>query len=467
MKPANPQSVIGPLLARLGGSVASRGTRGVGGSAKQELLSLRAALNEIGDGILLLDSELRLEFINRAACEFAQATMPDPGERPTYAELVRNANVATESGELERFIAKRLETVVAGDPTPVEVRFASGKICLARCIVLPEGGRLLTYTDITEVVRHSEELESMHAALDQAEYGVVLLGDDLRATFINRAFRSMAGMTNELADSRPTFAQILEHGKNTNAFAVPPADLGAYIERRIERVRAGDNRPIELRWSRGRVVRYQITPLRGGSRMLTYTDITDLAQAADQLEKLATTDSLTGLFNRRQFVTMAERELSRFRRYGRPLSMLLLDIDTFKAINDRFGHDVGDQMIVHVGNLCEENKRSSDIVARVGGEEFAILLPETELESARAVAERVRKLVAERPLVAGSVTVPVTVSVGIAELDPAMNGVSDLMKLADRMLYEAKHAGRNRIASPPASQRPVHKSPSLAPSGKD
>jgi diguanylate cyclase (GGDEF)-like protein len=454
--------MIAPLLARLRGADAAREERTVG-NAKQELESLRAALNEIGDGIILLDADLRLEFINRAACEFANAPMPEPGVRPSYADLVRDANVAMTKDELDRFIQKRIETVLTGDPTPVEVRFTSGKICLARCIALADGGRLLTYSDITEVVRHNEELESMHAALDQAEYGVVLLDGGLRATFINRAFRRMAEMPDELADARPTFAEILEHGRNTNAFDVPASELDSYIEHRLQHVRAGNNRPIELRWSRGRVVRYQITPLRGGSRMLTYTDITDLAQTADQLERLATTDSLTGLFNRRHFLATTEREMNRFRRYGRPMSILLLDIDLFKTINDRFGHDVGDQMIVHVGNLCLENKRSPDIVARVGGEEFAILLPETELESASVVAERLRKLVENRPLIAGDITVPVTVSIGIAELDSTMNRVSNLMKLADRMLYDAKHAGRNRIARPPLASQAGLRSPSLAP----
>jgi diguanylate cyclase (GGDEF)-like protein len=195
--------------------------------------------------------------------------------------------------------------------------------------------------------------------------------------------------------------------------------------------------------------------------MLTYTDITDLARTADQLEKLATTDSLTGLCNRRQFVALADREVGRFRRYGRPLSMLVLDIDKFKAVNDRFGHDVGDQMIQHVGNLCEENKRNPDAVARVGGEEFAILLPETDLESSCIVAERLRRMVAERPLETGGMRVPVTISVGVAELNPAMTGTSDLMKLADRMLYEAKRSGRNRIASVSGGKLAPHGSPAL------
>lgn len=181
--------------------------------------------------------------------------------------------------------------------------------------------------------------------------------------------------------------------------------------------------------------------------MLTYTDISDLARTTEQLEKLAATDGLTGLVNRRQFIALAEIELARFRRYRRPLSMLLLDIDDFKAVNDRFGHDIGDRMIVHIAMLCDENKRDADVVARVGAEEFAVLLPETDLVNRCAVGERLRRLVSSRPLEAAGTSVPVTVSVGVAEFDAAMAGVSDLMKLADRMLYRAKRTGRNRIAS--------------------
>lgn len=455
--------MIAPLIARLTAARAAPAPESdkAAGTAAEELLKLRAALNEIDDGIILLDRDLRLEFINRAACDFAGASMPDVGLKPTYAELIRGAHVTTFKEDLDAFIEKRVETVRAGDPTPVELRFAGGKVVRAKCVVLSNGSRLLTYSDLTGIVRRNEELETLHAALDQAEYGVVLLNDDFRAQFINRAFRMMSDMPDRMADGRPTIAEIMEHGRITNAFAVPETELESYIERRIEMIRTGDTRPIELRWSRDRVVRYQITALPGGGRMLTYTDITDLARTADQLEKLATTDSLTGLCNRRQFVTLADREVGRFRRYGRPLSMLLLDIDKFKAVNDRFGHDVGDQMIQHVGNLCEENKRNPDAVARVGGEEFAILLPETDLESSCIVAERLRRMVAERPLETGGMRVPVTISVGVAELNPAMTGTSDLMKLADRMLYEAKRSGRNRIASVSGGKLAPHGSPAL------
>lgn len=418
------------------------------GNTAEELIRLRRALDEIDDGIILLDRDLRLDFINRAAREFSGSPpTAEPGLKLTYAELIRRARVTADKGDLEAFIAQRLETVAAGDPAPVEVRFATGKVARARCVALADGGRLLTYTDITDIVRHNEELEQLHAALDQVEYGVILLDGNLCAQFVNRAFRTMANMPDTMADANPTFEQILAHGRRESAFALSDNEIDTYVTQRLEQVRKADSGPIELRWADGRVIRHQITPLRGGRRMLTYTDISDLARTTEQLEKLATTDGLTGLVNRRQFIALAENEMVCFRRYRRPLSMLLLDIDDFKAINDRFGHDVGDQMIVHVAMLCDENKRDADVVARVGGEEFAVLLPETDLENGCVVGERLRRLVSARSLQAAGTNVPVTVSVGVAQFDATMAGVSDLMKLADRMLYRAKHAGRNRIAS--------------------
>lgn len=414
----------------------------------EQLQRLQRSLNEIDDGIILLDRDFRLEFINRAACEFSGSpNMPDPQQKPTYAELIRGASVATDNESLEAFVAQRLATVAAGDPAPVEVRFTSGKIARARCIALPDGGRLLTYTDVTEISRRNSELEQLQAALDQVEYGVILLNGEFCAQFINRAFRTMAEMPDSMADNGPSFQEILIHGRSQNAFAHSDSEFDAYFEMRLNQVRNGDPGPIELRWSNGKVIRHQITALRDGARMLTYTDITDLARTNAQLEKLASTDGLTGLVNRRHFIALAERELARFRRHSHPVSMLLLDIDDFKAINDRFGHDVGDQMIVHIALLCDEKRRESDVVARVGGEEFAVLLPDTGLEGACLVGERLRQLVSDRPLKTAGITVPVTVSIGVAEFNPAMTGVSDLMKLADRMLYRAKRAGRNRIAS--------------------
>ncbi len=153
---------------------------------------------------------------------------------------------------------------------------------------------------------------------------------------------------------------------------------------------------------------------------------------------------MTTLYNRYQFLQSADGEWGRFKRYGRPLSLLTLDIDNVKSINDRYGHAAGDRVIVQVADCCRA-KRSSDIVARIGGEEFAMLMPETSLAEACAVAERLRKTVAERSIMLDGVPLQVTVSVGVAEAHVDFHGIPDLLKRADQALYEAKRTGRNRI----------------------
>ena len=190
--------------------------------------------------------------------------------------------------------------------------------------------------------------------------------------------------------------------------------------------------------------------------MLTYVDITDLTEKAAMLETLAKTDPLTGLYNRRHFLETLDAEWSRFQRYYRSVSVLMLDIDHFKSVNDRYGHAVGDAAIRAVAAACLDGKRKSDIVGRLGGEEFAVLLPETSLSRARTVAERIRRHVMGAQIVAGQIQFGVTVSIGIAEAAVSMSGIDALMSAADHALYQAKAEGRNRciafVPPPPASR---------------
>ena len=194
--------------------------------------------------------------------------------------------------------------------------------------------------------------------------------------------------------------------------------------------------------------------MAGGARMVTYYDVTDLIRNAEHLERLATTDSLTGLFNRRHFLTTLEGEWSRFQRYYRSLTVLMVDIDHFKSVNDRYGHAVGDEAIKAIAEACLQGKRKSDIVGRVGGEEFAVLLPETSLTRARVVAERIRKTIANQSLQAHEAQFSITASIGIAEASVSMSGAGSLLAAADQALYQAKAKGRNCCVawspSPPA-----------------
>jgi diguanylate cyclase (GGDEF)-like protein len=205
-------------------------------------------------------------------------------------------------------------------------------------------------------------------------------------------------------------------------------------------VRRGDFVPFELRMADGTVMHVRCIMLRDGARMLTYTDVTDLV-------RLASIDGLTGLYNRRHFMALAEKEWNRVKRYERPLSLLMLDIDLFKSINDRFGHDAGDKVIMDVANSCIETKRSSDVVGRIGGEEFAFVLPETDMESALQLAERLRLSIAERPVFLGRESITLSVSIGLAEASPSVSGIQELMKQADEALYVAKRNGRNRVVA--------------------
>ncbi|MBI4537812.1 MAG: diguanylate cyclase [candidate division NC10 bacterium] len=171
------------------------------------------------------------------------------------------------------------------------------------------------------------------------------------------------------------------------------------------------------------------------------------ARLFEETRQLAITDPLTGLANHRQFYDQLAREFRRCQRYGRPLTLLMLDIDKFKQFNDTFGHLAGDQALRETAEVLRQNARSVDILARYGGEEFAIILPETEDVRALVQAERVRVAVAGHSFsgLEGGAAKGVTVSIGLAALNPTMKRIEELVQAADAALYRAKSGGRNRI----------------------
>ncbi len=164
-----------------------------------------------------------------------------------------------------------------------------------------------------------------------------------------------------------------------------------------------------------------------------------------KLQRMATTDSLTGLFNRRHMTHLAEKELARFQRSGHPIAFLVLDIDHFKDINDRYGHETGDRVLEDVASIIQAQLRTQDLIARWGGEEFLAVLPNTELQSAQASAERVRKaLLAHDWLALTGERIDITISAGVSEFrqDDDLNSA---INRADRALYRGKERGRNRV----------------------
>jgi diguanylate cyclase (GGDEF)-like protein len=164
-----------------------------------------------------------------------------------------------------------------------------------------------------------------------------------------------------------------------------------------------------------------------------------------QMESLAMTDTLTGIFNRRQFMTMGTIELERSLRYHKQMSAVMIDIDHFKKVNDTYGHIAGDHFLKEIAGLLGRTLRTVDILGRYGGEEFAIIMPETGLEEAQKAAERLRILVEAKQMLIEQVPVNVTASFGVTTLTPNTKDLQVLLEQADRAMYAAKQAGRNQV----------------------
>lgn len=174
--------------------------------------------------------------------------------------------------------------------------------------------------------------------------------------------------------------------------------------------------------------------------------IHELEVSQEALAEQATTDSLTHLKNRRQFYTQAGQNLAACRRYGHDMSVLLLDIDHFKKVNDTYGHHAGDEVLVRIAQLLSAMAREGDTVARFGGEEFSILLPETKRLGAAVMGQRIRAVIESEEIVVEGRRIPVTVSIGVATLAAEdVESIDQLLNIADRRLYLAKNNGRNRI----------------------
>lgn len=164
-----------------------------------------------------------------------------------------------------------------------------------------------------------------------------------------------------------------------------------------------------------------------------------------KMKRLAVRDQLTGLLNRRGFNEYGEKAFSAAQRNGTPLSVIMTDIDRFKYINDKFGHAAGDTALAHFAMLVEEGRRKEDVIARVGGEEFALLLPGTDLRDAMAMADQLCSKIGATPMDLTSIGLPMTSSFGVAAISDKDTTLDDMVRRADRALYRSKRAGRNRV----------------------
>jgi len=181
---------------------------------------------------------------------------------------------------------------------------------------------------------------------------------------------------------------------------------------------------------------------------VTTSTLIILMMASDisaKLKKMAIQDELTGLLNRRGFHEYGERAFSAARRASLPLAVIMTDIDRFKYINDKFGHAAGDTALAHFARLVSDTRRQEDVIARVGGEEFALLLPGTDLRDAMAIADQLCERIGSTPLEMTAVGLPMTSSFGVAAISEKDTSLDDVVLRADRALYRSKRAGRNQV----------------------
>jgi len=191
-------------------------------------------------------------------------------------------------------------------------------------------------------------------------------------------------------------------------------------------------------------------PLRDENNVIQYLfiyveDVTEVAVYEKKLMEMNIKDALTGIYNRRFLETKLKEEFERHRRYSTEFSVIMFDIDYFKKVNDKYGHQCGDFILKSVSSRISSIIRNVDYLARYGGEEFCCLLPETSLESAMNVAERFRKAIMEQENSFDGTIIKVTISLGVAEIREGINSPQMLLKKADEALYKAKREGRNRV----------------------
>lgn len=182
-------------------------------------------------------------------------------------------------------------------------------------------------------------------------------------------------------------------------------------------------------------------------RLIVWRDVTEFKKTQSELERLARTDTLTDVINRRHFMETADAELKRAARHKHSFTLALMDIDHFKHINDTYGHPVGDRVLIEFVKRCRTSIREEDAFARFGGEEFALLMPETDLQQGFLAAERMRSLLSNAPIVLADQSVVITISMGITELAPEEDTLEKILHRADQALYAAKQSGRNRVVT--------------------
>lgn len=294
-------------------------------------------------------------------------------------------------------------------------------------------------------LRESEQRDRLLvSALKAVGYGVLITNIEAEIEWVNPAFEKLTGYSfEESLGKKP--AELVKSGLQEESF----------YKALWEKILSGENWCGEVINKRkdGSLYTEELTiaPVTDEKGQICHfvgikQDITERKQMQEQLWEMATTDFLTGLINRRYFMVKLEDEYARLQRFNdHDVALLMLDIDHFKRVNDTYGHPVGDALLKHFTTIIQNSLRKTDIVGRLGGEEFAIILPETPILAAKIFAERLCLEVKNASLQLGDTAIQITVSIGIAAMEITDSSYDAVLIRADDALYRAKELGRNRV----------------------
>lgn len=293
-------------------------------------------------------------------------------------------------------------------------------------------------------VRHQTAEAELKDAMEALPDGFVLYDKNDRLVHCNHKYQEIYKESGFLRVPGVKFSDLVREGVNLGQYPDAIGNEQEWIAQRIHDHQF-PGEPLEQQLPGDRWLRIQERRTNSGGLVGFRIDITELKRQERELSRLAWTDSLTGVLNRHRFLELAETQLAQSQRHFRDVSLLMLDLDNFKTINDCHGHAAGDHVLRSICKCWQSQLRGHDLIGRLGGEEFGVLLPETRGNGALVVAERLRKITEQQEFVYDGAVIQVSVSIGAAVYENIADTITSVIKRADQSLYKAKSSGRNRV----------------------